>query len=358
MGAAAVAVAALAAGCAATPSEPTEQPPLFEGWFGEVREPSPPPTAPAPTPDGDPTFRPTSTTASVGGCAMYPREHYMNAVGVERLPVHPSSSRWIATMGGSATTMRFPTSRVWDGARAGVPINVVDSRATGFRRVLLTQYSKHAHTGGYPIPESPRVQGYPTAQWDKHLLILDSATCTAYELIQYDPFLIALTGIEVAMSGTKYRLDTVEPPPMTTNAPNTPMLGQYVMVDEVRSGEVPHVMSFCSDTISGDSVWPARMSDGRAGDAAMPMGTWIRLGDHVDAGSFPPGAAAVVRALRTRGAVLTDSCAHRFSLLAENSAAWDDEDMQQLRTLTAADFEVVDTAPMRHDPAVFDYRIR
>lgn len=153
----------------------------------------------------------------------------------------------------------------------------------------MTAGYRHSYRGGYPIPGSPKVQGHPSAQWDKHLLMVDTAECTAYELIQYDPFLVELLGVRSAMHGVKYPLNSVVPPTVTTNSPNTPMIGQYVLVDEVRRREVPHVLAFCSNTISSDHVWPARMSDGQvAAGEGLPMGSWIRLGDHVDPDSFGP----------------------------------------------------------------------
>jgi hypothetical protein len=128
------------------------------------------------------------------------------------------------------------------------------------------------------------------------------------------------------------------------------MIGQYVLNSEVKSGTIPHVMAFCSQNtrISTTSMWPARKSDGfnTAADA-MPMGTWLRLGADVDSSSFTGGARVIVEALQTRGAILTDSCAHQFSLLAENSAAWDNADMAQLTRLTPADFEAVNSAAMK-----------
>jgi hypothetical protein len=66
----------------------------------------------------------------------------------------------------------------------------------------------------------------------------------------------------------------------------------------------------------------------------------------------------VAEALRERGAVLTDTCGHRFHLHGENSAEWDDADLQKIRTLTAADFEVVDTTPMRANSDLNSLAIR
>lgn len=323
-----------------------------------------PPTTTTPrTPNAVPapatTFRPAAVTATMGGCTLFPRDHYMNAVNVDTLPVLSESSRWLADLGaGQPAPLRFPTSRIWNGARGGTPLNLVDSRERGFTRVLLNMsYAPRSFPGPYPIPANPKVQGFPSAQWDKHLLVVDVADCRAYELIQYDPFLVALTGIHSALSGASYALDSTAMPPTTTNSPNTPMIGQYIRHEEVVNGEIPHVMAFCSNRISPTWVWPARRSDGVVpGADAMPMGAWIRLKSTVDPSVFPPGARAVVEALRERGAVLTDTCSHSFSLLAENSGDWNDTVMQQLSRLTTSDFEVVDSSQMKVSDTTFQIR--
>jgi hypothetical protein len=239
-----------------------------------------------------------------------------------------------------------------------MPINVVDSRITGFSDVMINpSASSKAYRGRYPIPPNPKVQGHPSAQWDKHLLMVDVADCTVYELIQYDPLIVALTGRHSALSGTRYPLDSVEWPGITTNSPNTPMIGQYVLHQEVVDGDVRHPIGFCTDSISTAHQWPARASDGRVDSpSAMPMGAWIRLRSDADLAGFGPGARTVARALREHGAVLTDTCSHDFHLMAENSSRWNDDDLQALRSLTAADFEVVDVRPMQADAGSFRIR--
>lgn len=300
-------------------------------------------TEPRPT---DTTFRPAAVTAQMANCQMFPRDHYLNATNVDRLPVHPRSAEWLAHMGGTSTELRFPTSRIWASARSGMPFNVVDSRQTGFSTVAFNLFYGNSFTGRYPLPARPKVQGHPSAQWDRKVIVLDTAQCVGYEIIQYDPVVAELTGRHNGIGGARYTLDTTARPTTWTTASRLPVLGQYVLVEEARAGKVDHVLGFCSDRISPQHQWPARASDG-LDPSAMPMGTWLRLRSDVDTSSFGPGARAVAEALRTRGTVLIDTCGHRFFLHGENSGEWDDADLQQLRTLNAADFEVVDPTPMR-----------
>ena len=299
------------------------------------------------------SFHQTQTTATLGGCAVFPPDHYMNATNVDSLPVRSESTAWLNSIGGSATNLVAPSSTIWEGSRPGTPMNIVDSRVTGFKPVTFGHdWSAKSYLGPYPVPAAPLLQGAPNpaGAWDKRLMVVDSAECMAYELIQYSQVWNGTSFNRNALAGARYPLNSNDMPLGTTNAPNMPMIGQYVLNSEVKSGTIPHVMAFCSQNtrISTTSQWPARKSDGlNTATDAMPMGTWIRLGKNIDPASFTGGTRVIVEALQTRGAILTDSCAHQFSLLAENSADWNNADMAQLTRLTPSDFQVVDSTQMK-----------
>ena len=273
----------------------------------------------------------------------------MNATGVDQLPVSPDSGTWTSFLGGAATPLRAGFgSLAWDGSRAGMPMNVVDSRTLGKQQVLLdTSYTDKSYSGGYPVPWAPLVEGDPTPQWDKHVIMVDKADCTSYELIQYDSLWRALFGSVKALAGARVPLSGTTPV-FTTNAAQTPMVGQNVLVSEVAAGRVDHVVGFCTTELHPGYTWPARHSDGRStSPSAIRTGAWLRLKATAATSSFTGQARPIVEALKTHGAVLTDTCGQRFALMGENSSAWNDADLSQLSRLTAADFEVVDTAPMK-----------
>ena len=325
------------------------------------------PTSPVPAPVSTPTttaasnptlsFAARSTTATIGDCQLFPPDHYLNATNVDRLPVHPKSAQWTTFLARNGRTLKAPSSSVWNGARGGMPINVVDSRTQPLATVGLDHsYTGHNYTGGYPIPSSPRLEGYPSAEWDRHLIMVDVADCSAYELIQYDPILGAF-GIHRALAGVRYSLETTERPRLTTNAANTPMVGQYAMVDQVRAGRVAHALGFCTTDLASSYLWPARSSDGKlSGDVAPPMGAWLRLKADVDLSKFTGQARVIAEALRHHGMILTDTCGHQMGLMTENSDQWNDKEMDQLARLTATQFEVVDAQPMVQSTTSFAVR--
>jgi hypothetical protein len=95
--------------------------------------------------------------------------------------------------------------------------------------VLYTiNVSPHEYRGRVPLPAVPRVEGHPGAAWDRHVLIVDSADCSAYELIQYDHTLRGL-GPRTANSGAKYSLSSTDRVKFTTNSPNTSAPAAMIM---------------------------------------------------------------------------------------------------------------------------------
>lgn len=313
---------------------------------------------PADVPGTVATFRPAATTSSIGGCDLYPRDHFLNATNVDTLPILAKSDAYVAGLGGGAAQLGFTNGTTWQGARSGMPINVVDSRVIGYSDVVFNPWGNpKTYKGPYPIPSNPMVQGHPSVQWDRHVLIVDVADCSGYELIEYDPSIRALTGSHAALNGTRYSLSTTERPALTTNAPRTPMIGQYVMFDEVQAGSIDHPIGFCSNAIGKGYVWPARASDGPVDSTdAPPMGSWLRLRADADLSELGPQAKVVADALREHGAILTDSCPHDFYLLGENTSMWTSTDIETLSTLSPTDFEAVDSSQMMIDPSSFAIR--
>ena len=92
---------------------------------------------------------------------------------------------------------------------------------------------------------------------------------------------------------------------------------------------------------------PARAAEGKGTNpSAIQTGAWRRLKAGTSTTGLTGQARPIAEALKTHGAVLTDTCGQKFALMGENSTAWNDAELAQLGQLTAADFEVVDTADM------------
>jgi hypothetical protein len=289
----------------------------------------------------------------VGGCALFPRDNAFHAE-VSSLSVKADSDRTIAAVGGSVPLRTFFGSAVWQGSRPGIPVNVVDTTTAARRDLLVSQEYQYASEPlGVPWPDTPRFEGWPGRAWDRHLLVVDSATCRSWELINVQSPIENVFGtlfnmwyadkvVTVDLSSNQHRVNG------TVTAAGFSMLAGLVRYDEVASGSVDHAVSIVLPTVrQGAPTWPAQGTDGRSTDpAAPPMGTWLRLKAGADLRGLGPQATVIARALQAHGAIVSDS-GPNAALSGEPDVRWNDTDLSGLGRLTMSDFEVVDASPMK-----------
>ena len=302
------------------------------------------------------TFVTPGDRLGLAGCPVFPRNNAFHAT-ISGLPAAPSSGATIAAAGGAGLPiMAGFGSGVWMGSRLGWPTNVVDARTAPRNQMIVSfAYAHMSDMSGVPWPSQPRFEGWPGRSWDKHLEVLDSSTCTSWELINVQPPWENYYGGQLGM----WYADAIVALDLRSNefrrggtvtAAGLSMLATLTRFDEVASGRIDHVLSISLPNIrAGAPAWPAQGSDGRSADpASPPMGTWLRLKDGVDVDRLPPQARVVARALQEHGAVVTDT-GPNAAIGGEPDVRWNDADLGSLRSLTLGDFEVVDPTPMRAD---------
>lgn len=307
---------------------------------------SPSPAPPAAPPEG--TFVTPGERLGIAGCPLFPRDHAFHA-SIGRLGVHPRSDAMVAAAGGASVHLDAGFSaKPWQGARAGIPVNLADARSSELVRVLPGTGAATSDHGLHPVPHAPRFEGWPSIRWDKHLLVVDPSSCTSHEMIGVTPpaanplgLWMAEKVVTVDLASNGYR------PGGTVKVSGLSLLAGMVRYDEVASGRVGHVIAMSiPNARAGAPVWPARASDGTNPDPdAPPMGTWLRLRADADLSRLGPQAGVIAAALREHGAVVADT-GGRWVLNGEPDVRWDDRDLNTLRTLTFEDFEVVDPSPM------------
>jgi hypothetical protein len=292
-----------------------------------------------------------STPQSIAGCQIFDRRSVFHSLATG-LPVHPQSAEWIDAIGADEEFRYSISTNVWQGSRPGVPFNVVDSGVIGFDPVSYdpNYASSEAWVSPMPIPENPRIQGDPTPAWDRHLLIVDQADCTYYELWYYDPMVYQLAGIHWALTGARWDMGDggALVPQRGTTVSAAPMVGTTVRLAEVQAGDVDHVVGACSQANGPTKIWPARKSDGtNTSPTAPPVGARLRLKPTVDLDAFTGQARVIAEAMATHGVMITDTCYSPLQIVGENVAyGWDNTNLKQLKGLRIGDFEAVDTSPM------------
>jgi hypothetical protein len=294
-----------------------------------------------------------STSASVGaakrpalaGCPVFPADNPWNQ-RVDRLPVARDSAATIAAIGvGDPVHPDFGT--VYDGAPNGIPYAVVGA---GQRKVPVKfDYADESDRGPYPLPPHVAIEGGARSDGDRHVIVVDKATCTDYEL--YDAHPVAGGARWTAGSGAIFHLrsDKLRPAGWTSaDAAGLPILPGLARYDEVNAGAIDHALRFTAPCTSAHYVYPARHEASTCHSPhAPPMGLRVRLKASVDISHLPRQARIVAQALKRYGMILADN-GSPFYVSGEPDARWNDDALHALGRLTGREFQVVDTKSLPH----------
>jgi hypothetical protein len=276
-------------------------------------------------------------------CPLFPADNVWHA-DVSRLPVHPRSGDWIASMGGPDRRLH-PDFGPNDGGGQpyGIPYSVAPGSA---QKVTVTfDYADESDPGPYPFgPSTPVEDGS-----DAHALVVDKDACRLYEL-----YAAAWNGGHpTAGSGAVWdlRSDALRPRGWTSaDAAGLPILPGLLRRDEVAAGEVDHAIRLTAARTDRSFLWPARHQAGSANDPALPpMGAWFRLKASFDLSHFRPDTQVVLRAMQRHGLIVADNGSNWY-FTGTSEPGWDNALLDELKTIPAGAFEAVDTASLLADP--------
>ena len=283
---------------------------------------------------------------AASGCPLFPADSVWHAP-VSGLAVHPRSRVYLAAMGSGAGIHADFGSGTWEGGPIGIPYTVVPP---GQPKVPVRfGYAAESDPGPYPIPPDAPVEGGPDAGGDRHVLVVQAGSCRLYEL--FDAHRDG--GGWRAGSGAVFdlRSNRLRPAGWTSaDAAGLPILAGLVRYEEVARGRIDHAIRVTVDRSQAAYLWPARHQAGQAGASLPPMGLRLRLRAGVDIGGFPAQARVILQAMRTYGLVVADNGSSGF-IGGVPDERWDNDALHQLGRVTLADFEAVDTAPLRVSPA-------
>ena len=229
-------------------------------------------------------------------------------------------------------------SGLWEGGPIGIPYDVVN-RGTRRSKVRF-EYAGESDRVRYPIPRGVRIEGGPDADGDRHALLVDRDRCKLFEL-----FALRREGSRwTAGSGATWsmRKPRVRPSGWTSaDAAGLPILPLLARYQEVRRGRIGHALRMTVSESRRAFVFPARHFASSLTDPALPrMGERLRLKASVDISGLPPQARVVARAMREYGLIVADNGSDWYVTGAPHPR-WDNDQLQQLRSLHGSDFEVV-----------------
>ncbi len=302
--------------------------------------------------EATPTFEASASSTPSGpaqppACTIVPADNVWHA-DISALPTHDRSTAWVQSIGTDRTVHPDFGSGLWEGAPFGIPITAISSAQPGVD--VSFEYADESDDGPYPIPDDVRIEGGPDATGDRHVILLDTDACVAYELYAAYP---RGDGTWRAGSGAIFdlRSNDLRPAGWTSaDAAGLPIVAGLVRYEEAAAGSIDHAIRFTAPRTRDDYVWPARHAASRSSDAALPpMGARFRLKASVDTSGFPPQAKAIAEALKRYGMILADNGSSWY-LTGTEDERWDNDALRALKGLRGSDFEAVDTSSLMVEP--------
>lgn len=309
-------------------------------------------TGPGPSGAGAGTSTSSSGTSSgsgggsqVGSCQVFPADNPWNQ-DVSGLEVHPDSDAFIESIGRSkALHPDFGTE--WEGAPIGIPYVTVDAEHP-LVPIDYTAYGDESDPGPFPVPADAPVEGGPSSDGDRHVLVVDTDTCKLYEL--YRAFPVDGGARWEAESGAEFDLTINDHHPdgwTSADAAGLPIFPGLARYDEiVEQGELRHALRFTVQRTQRAYVFPARHYASTVTDpAAPPMGLRLRMKASYDCSGYSQEVQVICAGLKKYGMLLADNGADWYVSGAPDPR-WSDSNLRDLKSITGDAFEAVYTGEL------------
>jgi hypothetical protein len=291
---------------------------------------------------------PTATPRPVAGgrCPILPADHALRTP-VTGLPVHRSSAAYVASIGTDRPLKADFGAGQWEGAPIGIPVTTVPPGQPGVK--VSFGYADESDRGPYPVPRNARIEGGPSSDGDRHVLVYDTGRCRLYELYVARP---QGDGSWRADAGAVFdlRSNKLRPAGWTSaDAAGLPIMPTLVRYEEVAAGRIDHAIRITVPRTRTGYLWPARHSATSETDPALPqMGLRLRLKAGVNIARLPRQARVIAEAMRTYGVIVADHGSAWFVSGAPDDR-WSNDALRALGTLRGADFEAVDASGLMLD---------
>ena len=279
--------------------------------------------------------------AALGGRRPLPDDNAWNQP-IDHLPVDPLSEVLIASIGIDKHLHPDFGAGFWEGAPIGIPYYVV-SRDQPLVPIMYTAYGDQSDPGPYPIPPDAEIEGAPSQDADRHVIVIDRDNWKLYEIFR--AFRIADGQLWRAESGAVF--DLIAHPNRPTgwtsaDAAGLPIFPGLVRYDEVvEAGEIPHAVRFTVNRTRRAYVPPASHWASRSTDPRLPpMGMRVRLKAEYEISGFPEHVQTILTCLKRYGMILADNGGDWY-ISGAPDARWDDERLATLKQVPGAAFEVV-----------------
>jgi hypothetical protein len=286
------------------------------------------------------------TTTQIGQCPVFPANNMWNAP-INTLPVHPNSDAYINTIGANTGLHADFGSGLWEGAPIGIPYVVVSGSQPGVN--VTFDYDDESDPPPYKIPPDAPIEGGPSGDGDRHVIVIDKDNCVLYELFyafhQVDDSWTAGSGAIFDLNSNALRTAGWT----SADAAGLPIFPGLVRYDEVASGEITHALRFTVPQTQRAYIWPARhFASSLTGSQYPPMGQYFRLKAGFDISGYSQEAQVILQALKVYGMILADNGSPWY-ISGVPDERWDNDVLHEIDDVTGSDFEAVDVSSLMID---------
>jgi hypothetical protein len=253
--------------------------------------------------------------------------------------VHANSANYITNI--LANGGDFLHADFGGGGEYGIPyVTVAGTQPTV--PIDFFDWPEESDPGPYPIPLQAPVEGGS----DAHVLTVDRDHCVLYELYN-----ASQSGDGWAASnGARWDLTSNALRPIgwtSADAAGLPIFAGLARYDEVAAGHIDHALRVTVNATQKGFVLPATHYASSSTDPNRPpMGLRLRLRSDYDLSRFHGDSLVILQALKKYGLIVADNGSNWFITGAADSR-WNDDDLNQLKTVPGSAFEAVDTGSVR-----------
>jgi hypothetical protein len=280
----------------------------------------------------------TPRPPTIAACPAFPANNPWNT-DISALPKHANSDRIITAI--NASGGRFLHADFGGGGEYGIPFVTVSENARLWP-IRYTAYGDESDPGPFPIPSAAPVEGGAGSDGDRHVIVVNRGTCRLYEV--YRAFFRGNRW--EADSGATWNLRTNHLRPRgwtSADAAGLPIFPGLARCEEVQAGAINHALRVTFSRTRNGYVSPARHAASSRTSSAFPsMGMRLRLKANFNVSGYHGQARVLLVAMQRYGLMVADNGSNWFITGAAQSC-WDDDDLNQLKGVPGAAFEVVYT---------------
>jgi hypothetical protein len=278
---------------------------------------------------------------TVGNCSVFPSDNAWNQ-NVSSAALHPSSTAIINTIQSVGSDNLHPD--FGENPEYGIPYVIVPPEQP-LVPINFTAYGNQSDPGPYPVPDDAPIEGGAGSGGDRHVLVVRQGTCDLFEL--YRAFKTG-SGWN-ADSAAHFDLGSNALRPLgwtSADAAGLPILPGLVRYEEVAAGEIKHAIRVTFSQTQAGYILPAtHYASSRTNPLLPPMGMRLRLKASFDTSQLSGQARVIAVAMQRYGLIVADNGSNWFFQGAPNPG-WDDDQLEQLKSISGDNFEVVDTGPV------------